>query len=243
MTDDRSLERAARSWLEEGPTQAPDRPVEAALRVIQATTQERDLRIPWRFPQMTLVARSALIAAIGVIAVGGALYLITPRFGPGGPAPTASPVPATPAPTRLMAGPLEIGRYVGPTLQVADIVAAVNADASLTPAQRTRIIDVLMEIRDKSTWTPAIELRGGQLTQRHTVDGVTQIGSAGRYAFPDDRTLVYTVSSNGADAVIRFQLMIEGDSFTLRRTTPAVDAEDEFAADAVFESGPFRLER
>ena len=30
MTDDRSLERAARSWLESGPTQAPERAVEAA---------------------------------------------------------------------------------------------------------------------------------------------------------------------------------------------------------------------
>ena len=42
MTDDRSLERAARSWLEEGPTRAPDRPVDAALARIQTTRQERD---------------------------------------------------------------------------------------------------------------------------------------------------------------------------------------------------------
>ena len=40
MTDDRSLERAARSWLEPGPTQAPDRAVEAALLQIQTTTQD-----------------------------------------------------------------------------------------------------------------------------------------------------------------------------------------------------------
>src|SRR5262245_40966298 len=52
MTDDRSLERAARSWLEIGPTTAPDRPVDAALLRIQSTPQERDLRIPWRKPAM-----------------------------------------------------------------------------------------------------------------------------------------------------------------------------------------------
>ena len=51
MTDDRSLERAARSWIEAGPTQAPDRAVEAALLRIETTPQERDLRIPWRFAQ------------------------------------------------------------------------------------------------------------------------------------------------------------------------------------------------
>src|SRR5262249_45014914 len=41
MTDDRSIDRAARSWLEAGPTQAPDPAVDAALLRIQTTNQER----------------------------------------------------------------------------------------------------------------------------------------------------------------------------------------------------------
>ena len=53
MTDDRSLERAARSWLENGPTEAPDRAVEAALLRIETTPQERDWHVPWRLPKMT----------------------------------------------------------------------------------------------------------------------------------------------------------------------------------------------
>ena len=73
MTDDRSLERAARSWLEAGPTQAPDRAVEAALVRIETTPQERDLRIPWRLPKMTTPARVAAAAVIGVLAVGSVL--------------------------------------------------------------------------------------------------------------------------------------------------------------------------
>ena len=72
MTDDRSLERAARSWLETGPTEAPDRAVEAALLRIETTPQERDLRIPWRLPRMTTPARVAAAAVIGVLAIGGA---------------------------------------------------------------------------------------------------------------------------------------------------------------------------
>ncbi len=68
MTDDRSLERAARSWLETGPTQAPDRAVEAALLRIETTPQERDLRIPWRLPKMSTPARVAAAAVIGVLA-------------------------------------------------------------------------------------------------------------------------------------------------------------------------------
>jgi hypothetical protein len=77
MTDDRSLERAARSWLENGPTQAPDRAVEQALLRIQTTTQDRDLRVPWRLPAMftpTRLAASAVLGALllaGLIVVGG----------------------------------------------------------------------------------------------------------------------------------------------------------------------------
>ncbi len=97
MTDDRSLERAARSWLENGPTQAPDRAVEAALLLIDTTPQERDWHVPWRLPKMTTPARVAAAAVIGVLAVGGALYALAPgSSGPGGPGPAVSPTPSPP---------------------------------------------------------------------------------------------------------------------------------------------------
>jgi hypothetical protein len=107
MTDDRSLERAARSWIEAGPTQAPDRAVEAALLRIQTTKQERDLRIPWRLPKMTTPARVAAAAVIGVLAIGGAVYLISPsgrsNVGVPGPSPTAPPsASAAPSPSAAL---------------------------------------------------------------------------------------------------------------------------------------------
>jgi Tol biopolymer transport system component len=100
MTDDRSLERAARSWLETGPTQAPDRAVEAALLRIESTTQERDLRIPWRFSDMTTPARLAAAAVIGVLLVGGAFFYLAKPGQPavGGPGPSRS-APALASPT------------------------------------------------------------------------------------------------------------------------------------------------
>ena len=124
MTDDRSLERAARSWLETGPTQAPDRAVEAALLRIQTTPQERDLRIPWRLPTMNTPARVATAAVIGVLAVGGALFVFRPgdsAVGGPGPTPGSTPSPAvtpapSPSPMTLMEGaeirPLVPGLYV-----------------------------------------------------------------------------------------------------------------------------------
>jgi hypothetical protein len=100
MTDDRSLERAARSWLENGPTQAPDRAVEAALLQIQTTSQERDWHVPWRLPTMNTPARVATAAVIGVLAVGGALFMLgrPGQTGVGGPGPSPTPT-ASPSPT------------------------------------------------------------------------------------------------------------------------------------------------
>ena len=106
MTDDRTLERAARSWLEEGPTRAPDRPVAAALARIQTTRQERGPWIPWRLPSMNPLVRVAAAAALVVVAVGGAFYLFGGRSGgiggPPTPTPTIVPSPSptvTPSPT------------------------------------------------------------------------------------------------------------------------------------------------
>lgn len=100
MTDDRSIERAARSWLEIGPTEAPERAVEAALVQIESTPQERDW-LPWRLPKMTTPARVAAAVVVGVLAVGGAFFVLRPGDSSvGGPAPSATPTaaPATSAP-------------------------------------------------------------------------------------------------------------------------------------------------
>lgn len=99
MTDDRSLERAAQSWLEEGPTRAPDHAVEAALSRIQTTPQQRGLQVPWRLPNMNPIARLAAIAAIGAVMIGGSLYILgRGDLGFGSlqspsPSPTALPTP------------------------------------------------------------------------------------------------------------------------------------------------------
>jgi dipeptidyl aminopeptidase/acylaminoacyl peptidase len=101
MSDDRTIERSARAWLELGPTQAPDHAVDAALRTIDVTPQERDLRIPWRFPRMTLQTRLAAAAVVGVFAIGGAFLLLgrdTSQVG--GPNPTPSLSIPTTTPTK-----------------------------------------------------------------------------------------------------------------------------------------------
>jgi len=76
MTDDRAIERAARSWLEAGPTEAPDDAVRTALLLIESNTQERDLSVPWRAHPMSALSRLATAAVIGALVVG-AVFLAT----------------------------------------------------------------------------------------------------------------------------------------------------------------------
>lgn len=83
MSDDRSVERSIRSWLEEGPTMAPDRPVEAALSRIEQTAQEWGPLAPWRLPTMHPLMRFASAAVIAAIAVAGALYVLAGGGGTG----------------------------------------------------------------------------------------------------------------------------------------------------------------
>ena len=98
MTDDRTLERAARSWLEEGPTRAPDRAVDAALSRIESIRQERDLRIAWRL--RTMLNNRLVAAAVAVVVLIGAGFALTRFSGIGGPSTAPSSTPAvTSAPT------------------------------------------------------------------------------------------------------------------------------------------------
>ena len=99
MTDDRWLERAARSWLETGPTEAPERAVEAALLRIETTTQDRGRWIPRRFFAMITPPRVAAAAVLGALLIGGAFFVFKPgepAVGSPGPSqPAATPVPTT----------------------------------------------------------------------------------------------------------------------------------------------------
>jgi hypothetical protein len=123
MTDDRSLERAARSWIEAGPSRAPDHVVAVALDLIATTPQERDFRVLRRI-NMPTYARIATAAVIGVLAIGGAFFFIG-RAGDtnvGAPVPSArqsnspsnsaSPSPSeTATVTTLPEGPPPAGTY------------------------------------------------------------------------------------------------------------------------------------
>ena len=106
MNTQTNLDRRAAAWLADGPTELSDRVLGAALREVHLTHQRRVLRLPWRFPLMPALSRTATIAVVVLVAAvgaGGLIYLNSTGPGGFGGRPTPSPTQiSTTAPT---AGP------------------------------------------------------------------------------------------------------------------------------------------
>jgi hypothetical protein len=152
MTDDRSLERAARSWLETGPTEAPDRAIEAALLRIEMTTQERDWHVPWRIRPMNQTARLVAGAAAIVIVVIGSVLFLRPagNSGIGGP----SPIPSRPAASSSNAADAGLTAY-----RAARNAICSSAAATLNPLKThfAGVFDESLSGPQWSDWTNALD--------------------------------------------------------------------------------------
>lgn len=101
----RTFERAVLDWLEDGSDRTPRPAIDAVLLAVKTTPQERDLRIPWRSLQMSVLSRATAVATAAVLVVagaGGAIYLSSNQAGGPGGSPAAIPSPTqgpTAAPT------------------------------------------------------------------------------------------------------------------------------------------------
>ena len=104
MTPDRDFERVAAAWLANGPEEVSGRVLDSVADQIHLTRQRRAGRAPRRFPTMTTPTRVAAAAAIGVLAIGGAFFVLRPDrsavVGPG-----ASPPASATASARAVASP------------------------------------------------------------------------------------------------------------------------------------------
>jgi hypothetical protein len=100
MTARLDVERVLDAFLAPDADQLPDRVIEASLADVARTPQRRALRVPWRFRPINTMTRLAIAAAVAVVAVGGALYLLAPPSNVGVPdaSPTTAPTTAPPSP-------------------------------------------------------------------------------------------------------------------------------------------------
>lgn len=124
MTDERELDRLLGAFFADGTDELADRVLDAALDQIDHTSQRRVVRVPWRSSPMTTMTRVAVAAVIGVIAIGGGIYLTrsnqpdvgaaSPTVGPtSSVAPTATPAASQPASSTPSPGAVVPGRSLG----------------------------------------------------------------------------------------------------------------------------------
>jgi hypothetical protein len=245
MNAGRGTERLIAEWLaEDAPARAPDRILDRADDIIDHTRQ-RQFAAAWRdtvtisFARIAAVAAVVLAAVIGAAAVGRA----TAPSGPAGtiasPLPAATPAPAQVAPTAAASAPTQPiaeGTYVGATLKVADIVAAVNDDTRLAAADRTRLINDIMGIKDHNTITIRIDLHDGHWVQSETVDGTTSVGSEATYSFPDDNTVVLREQGHGFSG---WTVTPATNGFRLTHIDPPPDESDALVVRLLFEAGVY----
>lgn len=183
MNDERSLERAARSFLEPGPTRAPEAAVEAALARIQTIPQERDWHVPWRNRPMTMPVRLLVAAvAIAIVAAGGALIL-----GPRGPGvgPGTSPSPSERASPSLSPSP-------SPTLQ-----RAAAPDTTLGDWQAMSDVEVPGRFGPGEHIQLSIDWQSGEAIWIQT-DGGSLVLRSDTLAAPANE--IHLVTSRGPDA-------------------------------------------
>ncbi len=115
MSPDREIDLVLKAWLEDGPTGAPDRVLDALADRIAHESQRPGWRLHWRPTTMQPVFKVGVgIAAVLFIAIVGCNLLPASQSGVGGPSATPAPTP-TPSPTAtpiaMVDGPLAAGTY------------------------------------------------------------------------------------------------------------------------------------
>jgi hypothetical protein len=110
MTARRDPDRFVRAFLEEGPTELPDRSYDAVRAEIDHTRQ-RVVIGPWRLPNMSNFARYGIAAAAIVVVAVLAFNLLPKAPGIAGPGATATPTPSPVSATVLPLGHLDPGTY------------------------------------------------------------------------------------------------------------------------------------
>jgi hypothetical protein len=107
MTHDRDIERLVSHWLDDGPSQIPDRVIDEMADRIGRQRQRPAWRVRWKELTMRPQALAAAALAAGVILAIGGLLFLRPASNDGvagpGASPSPSPVASTPASPSIVA--------------------------------------------------------------------------------------------------------------------------------------------
>jgi WD40 repeat protein len=151
MTGRPTFDQLLADWIEDGPTDAPDRVLETVIAAIPSIPQRRSaMRFSRGFSAMPLPSRLAAVAVIGVVVVGAALFLTRPSPpAVGGPSPAPGVIANPSAPGSPSAGPSS--SVVGPrpaswTATGSMVIARAGHNAVLLPDGRVLVVGGLSKL-------------------------------------------------------------------------------------------------
>jgi hypothetical protein len=194
MTTDRDFDRIATAWLADGPEELPDRVMDAVVDEIHVTPQRHALRLPWRFPSMNTPARVAAAAVIGVLAIGGAVYVLQPgQAAIGGARPTPSPTPS-PSPVVLTEGALAAGTYTTMPFVGADALGVCLSQPGCKEDPADDTIRITFTVPDGWTGAPRHTVWVAAPAGTPTPAWITFERGASLYAQPCGNTPPPTIS-------------------------------------------------
>lgn len=239
MNAGRDVERLIADWfVEEAVLRAPDRVLEDAGRVIDRTRQRR-LGVAWRSIRMSAPLRLAATAAIGVLVVAGALMYFggTNRSNVGGaPGPTA-PATSSPGASPGAVHAIPAGVYATEPMDVADILVQLDADQSLSEAQKQSIVRDVLVIDGRTTLASHMFVRDDEFDMRLSRDGGTpEQDTTFTVTWLDDQSFQMETPCCGRTT---YGVTWEGDAFRLDARTPASSNVETFVRRILFESQPF----
>jgi hypothetical protein len=192
MTDQQDLDRLLGAFFAEGPEELADRVIDAALDQIDHTRQRRAPWMPLSFPRMNIFMRVAAAALVGVLAVGGTIYLIRP----GQPAVVGGP--------RVVSSPGERGLQTATLLADGRVLVAggyATGQVALASAAiydpRTDTFSPTGSLTTARAQQTATLLADGRVLMAGGSDGSTSLRSAELY---DPKTGTFTATGSMAEA-------------------------------------------
>lgn len=180
----------------------------------------------------------------GASAIAGALVAVLIAACSGNlestsPLPSASSALATPSASKPSGSPAAVGpiaeaKYVSEPNDVPAIVARIKADPKLTASERAEWVNTYSD--QPPTQVVGLEFSAGNFTETQAGAGGSDVGSRGRYAVADGKTLVLS-------GIGTFAVTPTSQGFALKMTKQELPGEVELLiASVLFESSPFTLE-
>ncbi|HEX5823549.1 MAG TPA: hypothetical protein VFY18_03725 [Candidatus Limnocylindrales bacterium] len=154
-----------------------------------------------------------------------------------------APVPstATASMAAATASAIPDGRYASAKRQVADILARLEKDTTLSTSEKKAVIDEIFDIRGAKNYRIFVDVRSGnQFILSQQVDDQQPSQEVPWTLTPvDARTIILRIPCCGATV---YEVKWADKSFTMTALSPASSTVETFVRPIIFEDGPFTRE-